>query len=297
MRVLPTIFVVIATSAAANAQNFGSWVEADGHFSLGYTDRVPGGDAFLTGDATLRFSPDFTGPFGFELGVYGRTDALDTPHETYGALTWDIGNAGRLSVGVPRPAYDGFAVSALEKSFPSLGIDRTGTTRSATTFGAMFANWLPYGVGFSNETDTFRYAVSVHNASNVDRTATSFGAATEIGDWLLSGAVEVVWGGASTEVSGKLQAQNDFGPVTAGAGFYSPGAVGGSDVVELFASVDPIDRLTLSGVIQVPVDGATDPTAGIAARYGITDNIALSAGVASDAGSDAVVNAFVDFRF
>jgi len=301
MRVPLTIAIVLAASvlaasAPAVAQSVPDWISVDGHFALGYSDRTPGADVFGVGDATLRFSPDFTAPFGFELGFYGRADALDTPHETYGALIWDLGQNGRLSLGAVRPAYDGFAVSALEISFPSLGIDRAGSTRSAATFGAMFANWLPYGASFSNHTDTLHYAVSVHHASNVDTTVASFGAGADYGDWQFSGALEAAWG-TSTEVSGKLQAKGQFGPVTGGVGYYTPGIVGGSDLVELFATYRPQDNLEFSAVAQVPVDGAKDPTAGVAARYSFTDHTDVSVGVASDAGSDAVLNAFVDFRF
>jgi hypothetical protein len=256
---------------------------------------VPGADGFLVGDATLRFAPAFAGRFGAELGVYGRADALDTPHETYGVLTYDFGSDARIAVGVPRPAYDGFAVSALEFAFPSLGVDRAGATRSAATHGAMFANWLPYGVSFTNRTENFRYAISLHDASNVDTTVASLGFETDLGNWQLSGALEVAWG-TSTEVSGKLQARGQIGAVSTGVGYYSPGIVGGSDLVEAFATVKPTDRLTLTAVVQVPTDG-TSATGGIAARYGITDATALSVGVMTDAGADAAFNAMVDFRF
>lgn len=280
----------------ADAQGWPAWVEAEGRLALGASDRVPGADLFLFGDATLRFAPEAVSPLGFELGVYGRADALDTPHETYGAFTFDIGPNGRLAAGVPRPAYDLFAVSALEGPFPSLGVDRAAATRSAATAGAMFANWLPYGVAFENEAGGLRYAISVHDAANVDTTVAGFGLETELGGLTLSGAVEIAWG-TGTDVSGKVQATGRIGEVTAGVGYYAPGAAGASDLVEGFASYAATDRLTLSAVVQVPTDGASDPTAGVAAAYGVNDALAVSVGVASDAGADASFNAFVDFRF
>lgn len=295
MRHSLALMALLTSAAPAPAQSFPEWISAGGRLALGYSDRVPGADAFLAGDATLRFAPAFAGRFGAELGLYGRADALDTPHETYGALTFDITDTARLSAGVPQPAYDGFAVSALEMSFPSLAIERTGATRSATTNGAMFAGWLPYGVSFTNQAGALRYAVSIHDASGAGTTVASVGAATDLGNWQLSGAIEAVWG-TSTEISGKLQAQGQIGPVTGGAGFYSPGAVGGSDLIEVFASVTPLDRLTLSAIAQLPTDG-TGATGGVAARYGFAKSAAVSVGVATDAGSDAVFNAFLDWRF
>jgi len=281
---------------AAQAQSFPDWVSASGRIAFGVTDRLPGADVFLAGDVQLRFAPQIFGRFGAELGMFGRADALDTPHETYGAITYDFGENGRVSVGVPRPAFDGFAVSALEKSFPALGVDRAATTRSAVTHGAMFANWLPFGVTFANQTDTLRYAVSLHDVGRVDTTVASLGAATDIGDWQISGALEVTFG-TSTEVSGKIQAKGQVGAVNVGAGYYVPGIFGSSDMVEVFADFSPIDRVTISGVVQLPTDGATDPTGGIAMRYDLTAQSAISLGVASDAGSGAVLSTFLNWTF
>ena len=296
MRISLALTILLVTAPLAAAQSFPPWFSADGRVALGYSDRVPGADAFLVGDVTLRFQPQLSGVLGFELGAYGRADALDTPHETFGAVIWDFGRDARLAVGVPRPAYDGFAISALEHSFPSLGIDATGGTRSAATNGAMFANWLPYGISFSGRRDAFQYAASVHEASNVGMTVASFGAATAVGNWQFSGAVEVTWG-AGSNVSGKLQARGPIGPVTGGIGYYSPSTVGGSDLVEAFADYLATDNITISAVMQAPTNGAADPTTGIAARYSITPNAALSIGVASDAGSDAVFSAFLEWQF
>ena len=57
------------------------------------------------------------------------------------------------------------------------------------------------------------------------------------------------------------------------------------------------NRIEVTGVIQLPTDGATDPTGGLAMRYGVNDSIDLSLGLASDAGADASLSAFIDFRF
>ncbi len=211
---LATLTVLCAAPALAQS-SWPSGLTADGRLAFGYTDRVPGAEVFLFGDATLRLDGSAFGlglPIGIELGVFGRATALDTPHETYGALTWDLPQGGRVSVGVPRPAYDSFAVSALEAAFPDLAIDRAGSTRSLATFGAMFANFLPYGIRFENFAGDLRYAVSVHDASNMDTTIAGVGLAYPVGDWTLEGAVEVAWG-VTTDVGAKVQARGDLGPV------------------------------------------------------------------------------------
>ncbi|KMW56859.1 hypothetical protein AIOL_001816 [Candidatus Rhodobacter oscarellae] len=279
----------LALATPVHAQSFPDWVSAEGTFALGVTDRVPGADAFLVGDGTVRLS---FGRFGAELGVYGRADALDTPHETYGTLTLDIGANGRLSVGVPRPAYDAFAVSALETHFPSLGIDRTRATRSAATFGAMFADWLPVGARFTNSTGDLSYAVSAHSAENPGATVVGFGLGTRAGDWTLSGAIESVDG----DVSAKAAVSRDFGAFSGGLAYFAPEAAGLSDLVEGFATYSISDQLDVTGVVQAPVDGGS-VTGGVSARYSFTEATSVSLGVASDAGSDAVYSAFLGLRF
>ena len=184
------------------------FVTASGWVSLGASDRVTGADAFLVADTQVRLS--FYGVTA-EVGVFGRADALDTPHETYGAigvyLTPDI----HLSAGVPRPAYDGFAVSALERRFPSLAIDRAQTTRSAATQGAMFANWLPYGVSLVGTTGDLRFAISAHYAEVPDETVVGAGLAGSLGGWALSGAIEAVGddGRLDEAPTGRLRLEED----------------------------------------------------------------------------------------
>lgn len=286
---------LLCPAVAAQAQSLGLSFGAEGRLAPGYTDRVPGADLFLFGDATARLSFDNL-PLGLELGVFGLADAIDTPHETYGAVTWDFARGGRFFAGVPRSAYDGFAVSALEGPFPSLGTARTDTSRSLATFGAMFGSFLPFGVRFENQTERMRYAASVHSVPNQDVTIAGLGLAWPMGDWVLEGAVEVAMG-RSTEVAGKVQAHGGAGRISGGVVLFLPGTVGGAEAVEVFGAFDANARLTLSGVVQVPLDGSADPSAGAALRYSINGGTGLSAGVMSDAGADAAFNALIDFRF
>jgi hypothetical protein len=290
----PEIIALACLGAApASAQSLPLLQQPEGRFALGYTDRVPGADAFLFGDATVRLE---SGRAGLELGVFGLDYALDTPHETYGTLTWDIGANGRIAAGVPRPAYDSFAVSEMELLFPSLGIARTAATRSLATHGAMFTGYLPYGARFQNAVGDLRYAASAHTVSNADVTIASFGASYLMGDYELSGAVEVSWG-ATTEVSGKVQARGAVGLVNGGIGLYLPGATGASEMLEAFASFDPFSKVTLSGVVQVPLGGSNDPSGGMSARYALRQNVGLSVGVLTDAGANAAVSAHLDWTF
>jgi hypothetical protein len=285
----------LGSTVGAHAQSLELSFGTQGRLAAGYTDQVPDADIFLFGDATARLSLNSI-PLGFELGVFGLANAVDTPHETYGTVTWDFAQGGRLSLGVPRPAYDSFAVSAVDTLFPSLGVSHAGTTRSQATYGAMFEGFLPYGVRFENETDKLRFAASVDTVPNRDATIAGLGLALPIGDLTLESAVEVSWG-TTTEVAAKVQLTGTAGGVNGGLGFYLPGTVGGPEVLEAFASFEPTEKISIAGVVQIPLSGSGDPTAGVSAHYAFSPAVGFSAGVLSDAGADAAYSALLDWTF
>lgn len=285
----------LCSTGAAEAQGRLMSFSIDGQLVAGVTDQTPGADIFLFGNATARLSLENT-PLGFELGVYGLANAVDTPHETYGTFTWNFAQGGKLYLGVPRPAFDSFAISAVDTLFPSLGVSNTAATRSQATFGAMFAGYLPYGIRFENDTNTLRYAVSLETVPNRDLTIASFGFGVPIGDLMLQSAVEMSWG-ANKETSGKVQLTGAVGRVDGGLGLYLGGTSGRSDVLEAFASFDTTEKITLAGVVQIPLTGPDDLTAGVSAHYGFSPAIGFSVGVLSDAGAAAAYSVLVNWTF
>jgi hypothetical protein len=286
---------VLWSATGSHAQSLPLSFGADGRLGAGYTDQVSGAGVFFFGDATSRVSLNNT-PLGFELGLYGLANAADTPHETYGTFTWDFTQGGKLLVGVTRPAYDSFAVSAFDALLPSLGVANTGTTRSQATYGAMFAGFLPYGVRYETSTDKLRCAASIATVPNRDTTIAGFGLAFPIGQVTFESAVEVSWG-TTVDVAGKLQVKGAIGRVNTGLGLYLPGTVGGPETAEVFASFAPADKTTVAAEIQMPLNGVGDPTIGISARYDFSQASGFSIGVLSNAGAEAAYSAYVDWSF
>lgn len=300
MKNIPCSVVVIAVfgfgwAESSQAQGFGISFSSDGRLAAGFSDQVPGAEFTLFGDATARLSFN-NSALGFELGVFGLANVVDTPHETYGTFTWDFAQGGRLFLGVPRPAYDSFAVSAAETMLPGLGVSHTAATRSLATYGAMFEGYLPYGLRYEASTDVLRYAVSVDTVPNRDTTIASLGFALPMGDVTLESAIEAAWGPA-TNIAGKVQLKGTVGGINGGLGLYSPGTVGGPAVVELFASYDTIDKITLASVVQIPIGSSIDPTVGISADYAFSQSVGISAGLLSEAGKDIAYSAFLNWQF
>jgi hypothetical protein len=265
---------------------------AEGRLSLGATDRFGAAAPFLYGDATARAE---LGDLGFELGTFGYFTPDDTPHETYAAFTWDTPEGARLSFGVPRPAYDDFAVSALDRIAPLLAVDRAALSRSQATWGAVQEGHLPYGARFEVAEGPYSFAASASRAENVDVTTAGAGMAWEDGAWTLSGAVEL---SSDTAVRPAVKAQLGWsdGALGAGASLYAPGAAGLPETFEGFASYDVWDALTIAGALQIPLDGAR-PGAAVSARYSFDENLSLSAGGASEAGGDPVFDSSLDYEF
>ena len=290
-----TLLVQFGLADPSVAQSLGFSIAGDGRLAAGVTDQVKGADLFFFGDATARLSHE-NSPIGFELGIFGLANIVDTPHETYGTFTLDFAQGGKLLLGVTRPAYDSFAVSAMEKSLPALGVSHTASTRSLATYGAMFAGYLPYGLRFESASGSLRYAVSIATVPNRDTTIASAGFSMPIGDLTLESAIEAAHA-ATTKVAGKVQLSGDFGQVHAGLGYYSPSTVGRPDMVEAFASFDPFDKLTVAGVIQIPLTNADDPVVGVSARYALTAAVGLSAGVLRDGQAGNAYSTQVDWNF
>jgi hypothetical protein len=280
--------VILSGPASAGGLTDLSW-EFEGTLQLGLSDRTTGAEVFAVTDATARLT---YGRFTAELGLFGRADGLDTPHETYGALGIHLGKNGHLTVGVPRPAYDAFAVSQLETEFPALSIERVQQTRSAATYGAMFNNWLPYGAAYQGQVQQLSYALSAHYADTPDALVLGAGVGMAVDDWHLSGAVE----SADGTINAKAQAARDFGRFRAGLGYFATGAAGVADLVEGYAQFSATDRIDLTAIVQSPVDGGA-ASGGLTARYAITDATALQVGIGSDTGQDPFFSAGVKFDF
>lgn len=268
--------LICATAAHGedSAASESTWWHTSGHLSFGITDRLPGADVFLAGDATLRLSRPDTA-WGVELGTFGYANALDTPHETYGTITWDLGTS-RLAFGVPRPAYDSVAVSGFDALFPSFAVDQARTTRSRATWGATEAGALPYGARLDASAGPLRSAASLHWEDGADAPLIALSAETTAGALAFGAAVEGQPGAAGT-LSAKLQTVWSQGPVDAGLGLFAPGAAGASTVLELSLQFAATDRVTVTGLLQAPVsEGAI--TAGLAATVALPRDLSLTAG-------------------
>ena len=235
MRRLTALLVALAP-LSAGAETL------QGRLTFGATGDDGGVSPYVSADLDL---PLGTPRIGVRFGVYGLFATGDSSHETYATAEIGLG-PGTLSAGVPRPAYDRFAVSALDRLAPRLGVPATATTRSRLTTGAMFLSETPLGLAWTGKD----WAASVGEVDGT--TALSLGGRARLGDWAVEGAVEAVEG-AGDGLSAKLSAARRIGDWTAGATAFLPGTLTSGAAVE--ATVSTLrGGLTVTGVALVAAD-------------------------------------------
>ena len=117
-------------------------------------------DTFLVGDVWVRY----TAPsgLGFDAGLVAFSDFDDSEHALYAAVTYSFGDS-KISVGVPRPAYDTFS------NFPAVGGLRTFELALGNLNGDIpeFVYLLgdtdpPLGVRYDGEFGPLQVAASAH---------------------------------------------------------------------------------------------------------------------------------------
>lgn len=263
-----------------------------GQLRLGVTDNGTQSDVtvFADLDWVLRF-----GQAGLSVGSYGLWTEDSHPHETYATLFVDLG-PGRLSAGVPRPAYDQFAVAAVDHAFPALGITALPTTRSHATAIAADGAGVPLGVMYNGKTGAVGWAASAHDIDRTDTQLLSFGTVIHGDGWQLSLATELVDGPDDTDTNAKLQAGMDLGPAEVTASYFHGGAQPGSNLTEFAAALPVSDRLEASIFTLLPTTDPEDGYLGASARYGLGHNIVLD-GAAAYGDGDMWLGASIGLKF
>lgn len=212
-------------------------------------------------------------PLSLEIGAFAYVLPQKRPHETYVALAWDE----RLRLGVVRPAYDFVLPSVFARHAPYLAYARAEYTRAYTTTNAMRRTAVPWGLSYTDQSDTVKWAASAHNASKGGFRSASLAARWDRGEWQLAAAAEGVWDftGAHGGTNAKLGASWTGAPWTVGAAYLHPGAEKLPDAVSLDVSYQINSHLSLSGFGEV-TDKGQDDAFGIAAEYALPPKAALS---------------------
>lgn len=237
------------------------------------------GVRFLPSGTSYHEFADFTFSFGegairTEIGWFGMVGRL---HETYGALTYGR-NQSKVSVGFPRPVYDGFAQTRLIDKQPREGLDHIWMSGSRATYGAMTIDgYLPYGARYDGQIRGVDVAASVHGVTGSDEIIIGIGAGLSLGDWALASGIEVTELGGDFSTNAKVRAERQFTGYSLGGAYYHPEANDGADHLEGYASFHPTQHLGIEAVAILPLSGADQPTYGASVQYDVGYGLALRA--------------------
>ncbi|MDP5084289.1 MAG: hypothetical protein NWQ23_02630 [Yoonia sp.] len=207
----PILFVT-ATQAAAQ-HRLGQNHTAQGALRLGGFNDESLSTGYLFGDFTLSWARQ---DWSVNLGAFG---VVGRRHETYFDLSYQT-SYGRLIVGFPRPAYDLVALSRITDITPRLALEDIGVSRSRATYGTMNqTKYLPYGVVFTQQSDTWVLAGSLHGVPDYDTEIAGLAAAYTQGPTTYAAAVEAVSQDADLLWNWKAQIENaqDWGTISVSA--------------------------------------------------------------------------------
>ncbi len=286
--------LLLSTAASAQSPAF----TADGTFRLGVADGGAADDIYLFTDSTFTLRYKDTSPIGVEFGAFGIwTDSIH-PHETYATVNLYFDQGRSLAAGVPRPAYDLFAISTLDHAHPTLALESIPTTRSHATSTAFDGAGVPLGVQYRAPGQTFDYALSAHHINRTDTQLASFGGQFRIAtDITIAGAVEIVDGPDDTDVNAKGQISAPVLGTETRVGLFHNDSADATDLAEVASQIALSDRSHLTLFSQVPLTGSKDASFGIAVDYGLTPSIALQVSAAQNFEHDGVVSASVGLNF
>jgi hypothetical protein len=244
------VLLLLLMAAPAGAQ---SPTELSGMVGLSIGERDTGigyGDATATLEVTPRLS--------FELGLFGRP--LTRQHETYVTLSWRT-EGGRISAGFPRPAYDIYAVSLLDRMLPQEAdrVDQVAATRSRLTRGTFADGEVQVGVLYRADST---WAASAHRVIDSDLAVGSLGGGVRLGGWDVAGALERSSDGES---GAKLTAAREFGAVGAQVGAFHRTAPEAGDMIEAGLTWHVGRRLELGALTQITTGDGDERLAALAA--------------------------------
>lgn len=270
-----------------------SLAEITGELRLGGTEA-----GILSGPALhvdLTWSAQW-GRIGATLGSYGVWTETEHPHETYAALTYQLGD-GQLSVGVPRPAYDLFAVSALDRALPALGITNVAQTRSHATSQAAAGNGIPLGLSYVGTAQNLQYAVTALQIDDLNSSVVSVGGSWRPGPTWIDAAVELVDQPGGTDINAKLAMRHRVNTATYSVALFHNDSQNAGQAVEFAVGFPVLNNVQIDLFAQVPGSGLDQTMAGAAVEFPLGVYSFLHTALARDAAGNGAYSASLGWRF
>lgn len=276
----------------------------DGFYTNGYAElsyfNGSGSNGEVLGYSEATIGYNTSGGFGAEIGVDALISEGDDETALYGALTYQS-SFGKLSFGVPRAAIDAYlggvptVAGAVPYKVGALGL----TKRSVVSTSYLFTNTdAPIGLRYDGTFGSTNVGASYHRFNDAD--VYDIAANYQLGQTTLTGALEHVSEGGTSDTRYFLGAETKFGQVSAGVLWSGNYALGNDAAIEAYAKFKPLDQLELSATaLNVDVGSSASTVFGLSADYTLSQGAYVQAGVADtfNSASDTAVNLALGLRF
>jgi hypothetical protein len=278
--------ITFATTPALAETSFGNGFTIDGHVALSHLDVGDDTETYFSTDSTVAWS---NGTFGVELGLIAFVDEEENATAVFPAVSYTFGNGGKVSVGMPRPAYDEYATFKMNELS-----DLIGTVNIAANGKSLVTTFLTttdvenvYGLRYDGTAGPVQFALSYHQDEDGDGALFSSSAAWTKDALTISGGLENYnFGGSDGGNIVKLRGDYDFGKFAAGLGVIAIIDNDGDseETYEAALTWKPTDQISLTGVYATQ-SLFGDNLYGITGNYSFTENasVKLSAFKPSDA--------------
>ena len=242
--------MTFATTPALSETAFGSGFAIDGHVALSHLDIDGDTQTYFSTDGDLSWS---NGTFGVELGVIAFAVEDETATALFPTLSYTFGNGGKISVGMPRAAYDQYAAFKMNELSDLIGTANIGANGKSlvTTFLTLSDVENVYGLRYDGAAGPVQFALSYHQDEEGDGALFSSSAAWTKDALTISGGLENYnFGGSDGGNIVKLRGDYDWGKFAAGLGVISiiPEGDDGEEVYEASLTWKPTDQISLTGV-------------------------------------------------
>ena len=283
---LPTLALLAASGATAilaasgaMAQSFPPGVESRGWAELGYIVDEDGFDeTYIEGDFDIMVGAEALGmgaPIGFDVGLHGIWVDGNDLKVLYGALTYDFGQYGKLSVGVPRSAYESFVRSQHTDAFGLIGdLPNAASFASQSFMIGAFLEESPFGLRYDNSFGEVTVAASYSEVDlgGADASFLGLGASYSIDAWTLALAAETIDLAGSDFTNVKLGAGADYGQYAFGLNYTANDFVfpfgADLDAVEAYGIYRPSDKIDLTAsLVNLSLGPSSYDIYGLAAKY------------------------------
>jgi len=294
----PSLLALLAVNPAFAETTYGDWT-VDGDIGAYYQTEGAYSRGLATSDLDLRY--DFG---GFGVAISAISYALEGYASTslYGGGTYTFGNGGRITVGAPRSAYDGYGASAVGRSDAGLALSsQLGGGIGILTQFSMNGNLDDYGIRYDSASDgVFSYSGSYHHVDDIGEDVLALGARYESGAFVVSGGFERVGLDNDVNQAAKLQASYSFGQFEVGAYLSQAKFLGSTfNYKEVSGLYHPTDRWALGlayGEVNTGLSGARLTMGSV--DYEIVDHVSATLGVTKfDYSPDVSYQMGVKFTF